>query len=314
MKLILRFLIPLLVMLFIVFPATANQSFQRAPRCHTYPSLLGCSDPVLQRGLETCVSDLGLAGAVQDKSLCVALVDITDLNAPRLAALNGDEMKYAASLPKIALLLGAFEKSARGDLELDAETCNTLTCMIRNSSNSAATEIYKRIGADYLADVLQSPRYRLYDRERNGGLWVGKEYGRGGAWKRDPLHNISHGATALQVARFYYLLETGRLVTPEKSRQMKEMLGRPEIQHKFVKGLAQDRPGSDVYRKSGTWREFHADSAIIERDNRRYIAVALAESPQGGDWLTRLIVGMDDLIFQEASRPVRLSRVHEIAR
>jgi len=223
-------------------------------------------------------------------------------------------MKYAASLPKIALLLGAFEKSARGDLELDAETCNTLTCMIRNSSNSAATEIYNRIGADYLADVLQSPRYRLYDRERNGGLWVGKEYGRGDAWKRDPLHNISHGATALQVARFYYLLETGRLVTPEKSRQMKEMLGRPAIQHKFVKGLAQDRPGSAVYRKSGTWREFHADSAIIERDNRRYIAVALAENSQGGDWLTRLIVAMDDLIFQKASRPVRLSRVHEIAR
>ncbi|MDX1763818.1 MAG: serine hydrolase [bacterium] len=309
-----RALVPLLILLFVVFPATAKQSRQKKPHCHTYPSLLGCSDPVLQQGLESCVADLGLEDAVRDKSLCVALVDITDLNAPRLAALNGDEMKYAASLPKIALLLGAFEKSAQGDLELDEKTCDTLTCMIRNSSNSAATQILNRIGADYLAGLLQSPRYRLYDRERNGGLWVGKEYGRGPAWKRDPLHNISHGATALQVARFYYLLETGRLVSPEKSRQMKEMLGRTAIQHKFVKGLAQAKPGSAIYRKSGTWRQFHADSAIIERDNHRYIAVALAENPQGGDWLTRLIIGMDDLIFQTASGPVRLSRLRETSR
>ena len=33
-------------------------------------------------------------------------VDVTERNAPRLAMLNGDEMMYAASLPKIAILLG----------------------------------------------------------------------------------------------------------------------------------------------------------------------------------------------------------------
>jgi beta-lactamase class A len=57
-------------------------------------------------------------------------------------------------------------------------------------------------------------------------------------------------------------------------------------------------PDSRIYRKSGTWKQFHADSAIIEHDGRRYIAVAIAQSPQGGKWLSELIVAMDGLIFQ----------------
>jgi K(+)-stimulated pyrophosphate-energized sodium pump len=121
-----------------------------------------------------------------------------------------------------------------------------------------------------------------------------------GAWKRDPLHNLSHGATALQVARFYYMLQTGRLVSPERSRQMKFILSNPAIEHKFVKGLKSVHPDSRIYRKSGTWQQYHADSAIVEHDGRRYIAVALAKSRQGGKWLSDLIVAMDDLIFKSA--------------
>ena len=155
-----------------------------------------------------------------------------------------------------------------------------------------------RVGKGYLADLLQSPQYRLYDPDRNGGLWVGKEYSKSGAWRRDPLHNLSHGATVLQVARFYYMLEKGQLVSPESSRQMKTILAHPAINHKFVKGLKTQHPDSRIYRKSGTWGPYHADSAIIEHDGRRYIAVALAKSPQGGRWLCDLIVAMDSLIFE----------------
>ncbi len=263
-----------------------------------FPPLCACSDPVLQEGLESSVGNLGLDEAVQQKCLCIALVDLTDLQAPRMAAVNENEMLYAASLPKIAILLAAFEKEAAGELTLNSADRETLTCMIRNSSNRAATEMMNRIGKEYLADLLQSARYRLYDIDLNGGLWVGKEYGRRPAWKRDPLHNLSHGATALQVARFYYLLETGRLVSPEVSREMKGMMAEPAIHHKFVQGLLSERPGSTIYRKSGTWRDYHADSAIVERAGRRYVAVALAKDNNGGEWLRRLIVAMDDLIFQ----------------
>ncbi|MGD2062920.1 MAG: serine hydrolase [Nitrospirota bacterium] len=271
------------------------------------PSLRNSRDFALQRGLEQAVSRLGLMPAVKRKALTIALVDITDTSRPRLASVNGDEMMYAASLPKIAILLGAFQRIADGSLAFGDEARATLTRMIRNSSNTAATEMLHRVGMAYTAELLQSPRYRLYSRDYNGGLWVGKEYGKGRAWKRDPLHHLSHGATALQVARFYYLLDTGRLVSPQASREMKAILGESAIHHKFVKGLEEARPGARVFRKSGTWRTWHADSAIVERDDRRYIAVALAHDARGGEWLRRLIVALDDLIAEQS--PTQLAHL-----
>jgi len=255
-------------------------------------------DPKLQQGLANCLTSLKLSTAAERKDLSIALVDITDPAAPRHAFINPNEMMYAASLPKIAILLGAFERIEDGQMDLDESTREKLTQMIRNSSNQAATEMLNRIGKEYLAGLLQSPQYRLYDPDRNGGLWVGKEYSKAGAWQRDPLHHLSHGATVLQVARFYYMLEKGQLVSPESSRQMKSILADPAINHKFVKGLRTRYPNSRIYRKSGTWGPYHADSAIIEHDGRRYIAVALAKSPQGGRWLSDLIVAMDSLIFE----------------
>jgi beta-lactamase class A len=255
-------------------------------------------DPGLQARVVQTLERLGLTDAVKRRRLSLVLADITDPRNPRVATVNGDEMLYAASLPKIAILLGAFVKIERGDMALDADTRRTLTDMIRVSSNRAATEMLHRVGERELAGILRSPPYRLYDPTVNGGLWVGKEYGKARAWKRDPLHHLSHGATAMQVARFYYLLETGRLVSPERCTQMKEILSKPGIDHKFVKGLA-DRPGVKIYRKSGSWRRWHADSAIVEADGHRYIIVALAEDPKGGQWMTRMIGPLHDLIVPE---------------
>lgn len=76
------------------------------------------------------------------------------------------------------------------------------------------------------------------------------------------------------------------------------------INHKFLRGLNEGRPGSKLFRKSGSWGNYHADSAIIERNGRKYIAVALANNPMGGQWLSQLIVGLDDIIFD----PENISR------
>jgi beta-lactamase class A len=153
----------------------------------------------------------------------------------------------------------------------------------------------RRVGKKKLIEILRSDDYRLYDPAVNGGLWVGKEYGGSPAYRRDPLHNLSHGATALQAARFYYLMETGRLVGPKLTRVMRSMLGDPEIHHKFVKGL-DGVSGAKIYRKSGTWRQWHADSALVAAGRHKYIVVALAESPKGGRWLANMIGPIHRLI------------------
>jgi beta-lactamase class A len=253
-----------------------------------YPSLWESHDPGLQQQLEASLAKLGLNKAVQSKKLNVALVDITDLEEPRVAAVNGNRMIYAASLPKIAILLGAFVEIENGNMKLDQSTRDSLTKMIRVSSNAEATRMLNKVGKQRVLDILQDDRFELYDKRVNGGLWVGKEYGKSPAFKRDPLHNLSHGATAMQVARFYYLLETNRLVNSKLTKVMKSMLGNPGIKHKFVKGLA-DYPNAHIYRKSGSWSKWHADSAIVEAEGHEYIIVGLAEDRSGGIWLSKIV-------------------------
>ena len=260
------------------------------------PSLRESFDRELQAAVERRLDALGLKPAVARQDLCLALVDITDLHSPRVASVNGDHMMYAASLPKIGILLGAFVEIERGRMRLDADTSASLTRMIRVSSNEDATAMLNRVGRQRVNEILQSNRFRLYDPLVNGGLWIGKPYAEGRAYQRDPLHNISHGATAMQAARFYYLLETGQLVSPRLTTAMKEMLSKPGIEHKFVKGLA-DRDGLKIFRKSGSWRTWHADSAIIESaEGHRYILTALAKDQRAGQWLSEIAANLHELV------------------
>lgn len=252
-----------------------------------YPSLWECQSPELQEKLDQLIKDMKLTRSVQQGRLAIVVVDITDPHKPELAAVNPNKMLYAASLPKIAILLGAFVQIESGQLKPDAALWQDMTDMIRSSSNEAATRVLDKVGREQLLEILQSPRFQLYDPAHNGGLWVGKDYAKAGAYKRDPLYNLSHAATVMQAARFYYLLETNRLVGPELTEKMKEMLSRPALEHKFVKGL-KEVPDAKVYRKSGTWMDYHADSALVEVEDRTFIIVGLAQSKKGSKWLVEL--------------------------
>jgi beta-lactamase class A len=266
-------------------------------------------DPLLQQGLEELVRKQGLWAASERGDLSLALVIVTQPKRPtglvtlperpRLAEINGHEMVYAASLPKIAILLGAAVAIEEGRLALDPVLHKDLNDMIRHSCNECATRVLELVGRQELLNTLQSPEYKFYDQEHDGGLWVGKEYGPGTAYKRDPLSGLSHGATAFQAARFYYKLHTGTLVSPAQSKMMLETLARPGISHKFVKGLeAYDK--LEIYRKSGTWKTFHADSALVRFDGHAYIMVALAHNPQGSRWLEQLAGPLHELAISHS--------------
>jgi beta-lactamase class A len=192
----------------------------------SYPLLRERFDPDFQKALETALKNEfrgEYKQAAENKKAAFVVVDITDLKNPKVAGVNPDAMLYAASLPKIAILLGAFVQIERGEMTLNEETRAALTRMIRNSSNKDATVILNRVGFKNLAEILQSEKYLLYDPQHNGGLWVGRDYSGGPRWKGDPLHNISHGATAMQAARFYYLAETGRLVSKQYFAELSKL-------------------------------------------------------------------------------------------
>jgi len=221
------------------------------------------------------------ARLISQKKLAVGLVDMRNEDEVKLANVNGNHMMYAASLPKIAILLAAVDALEKKELAETTEVLQDMKIMISHSSNQAATRMIDRLGYDKIESVLTDPKYRLYDRNFGGGLWVGKKYASKSARYPDPILGLSHAATAIQVCRFYYLLEMRQLVSPERSQQMLDIMKDPALHHKFVNTLDVVAPQADVYRKSGSWRTFHADSALVEGPDRHYILVALIDDAEG---------------------------------
>jgi beta-lactamase class A len=267
------------------------------PTPEPVPFPLDFETPALERDLESALRAQGWGDLMQAGDLAVALVDLSGGNV-RYAGVNDDRMIYAASLPKIAILLGAFDALDRGTMQWTPELRGQLTDMIRVSSNSAATAVLDKVGFESIARSVQESPHAFYE-PGVGGLWVGKAYGRNDYWQRDPVANTSHGATARQAARFFVLLEKGMLVSPGASARMKDILGNPGIKHKFVRGLA-SHDEATVYRKSGTWRDFHADAALVEDGDRKWVAVGLTRHPEGSRVLEELIVVLDDLVHEAA--------------
>ncbi len=246
-------------------------------------------------------SQPGWKRLISQRRLAVALVDLRG-DTPRFASINGGTMMYAASLPKIAILLAAYQSFEDGSLKETPEIHEDLGDMIRSSSNKAATRVMDKVGMKKIEAVLRDPRYGLYDEERGGGLWVGKRYASKGPRRGDPMFNLSHGATADQVARFYYLLATGRLVSPERSQQMLSDLSKPALNHKFVAALRSRSPKARLFRKSGTWRDWHADSVLVRGQRwRNYILVALVQSENGEDIVNAMVPLVEKIIEPDNS-------------
>jgi beta-lactamase class A len=234
--------------------------------------------------------DRRFAKLIGDKNLCLGLVDLHDPANPRYAGINGDHMLYAASMPKIAVLLAAQEGIENGYIDETPAVVSDMNRMIRYSDNAATTRVIDLLGYDYIEQVLRSPKYGLYDEGQGGGLWVGKRYARSGDTNREPLKNLSHAATAFQACRFYYNLVYGRLVSRERSVKILEIMTDPGIHHKFVHTLDKLAPNAKLYRKSGSWKVWHADSVLIWDTDRKYILVAIVKS-SNGEQIVRDLVG-----------------------
>jgi beta-lactamase class A len=228
--------------------------------------------------------------------MAIGLVDLSG-EIPRFARVNGDKMMYAASLPKIAILLGAYASFEDGSLEETTAVHKDLGDMIRVSSNAAATRLIDQIGMKKIQSVLKDPQYGFYEEKRGGGLWLGKRYARTGPRVGDPVNNISHGATATQVCRFFYLLSTGRLISPERSEMMLADLADPKLHHKFVSQLDERAPKAKMFRKSGTWQQWHSDAIMVRGTRwRDYILVGLIESENGESIIRQVLTAVEELI------------------
>lgn len=237
---------------------------------------------------------------IDQKKMAVGLVDLRDPVNPKYARVNGNVMMYAASLPKIAVLLAAEDAIEKGELEETDEVNKDIRLMISKSDNAAATRMIDRVGYEKIEKVLKDPIYDLYDEDYGGGLWVGKRYAKYGERYPEPLKGLSHAATVSQVCRYYYMLAYGKLVSFERSKIMLSMMVDPGLHHKFVNSLDKVAPRAKLYRKSGSWKNFHSDSVLVwgPDGKRRFILVALIEDPDGEKICRDLVMEIEEVLME----------------
>lgn len=232
----------------------------------------------------------------RQKRLSIGVIDMNNTDYVQYAGINSEEMMYAASLPKIAVLLASMDAIECGDLKATPSVKNDMKLMISKSNNQATTRMIDRVGFKRISDVLTDSKYKFYDYEK-GGLWVGKRYAAAGKRVPDPLKGLSHAASVKQVCRFYFQLATGNLVNRERSKEMLDIMENPALHHKFVNTLDRIAPDARLFRKSGSWRNYHSDSVLVwGEDGRKYILVALVDDPNGEQIIRNLVVPVEKVI------------------
>src|SRR6185295_3229704 len=198
------------------------------------------TDSGLQAKLEKIDTDLR---ARFDMTTQQVAVGVLDLNTLRLAMIHPDRGEYAASVPKVGILLAYFQLHPEAATNLNAESRHELGLMAKASNNEMAAKFSRELGLKQIQAVLNA--YHFYDTNHGGGIWIGKHYGKGDERYGDPVGNNSHAATVRQLLRYFLMLEQGKLVSPAASKTMRAIFESPDIPHddiKFVKGLA----GRDV--------------------------------------------------------------------
>jgi beta-lactamase class A len=167
--------------------------------------------------------------------------------------------------------------------------------MIRKSSNPAASYLIDLIGLKRIGDVLQW--YYFYVPENGGGIWLGARYPPGGERNPEPVKGLYHGASVMQLCRFYYMLANGEIISPERSRQMLEILSRPGLHDKFVSVLEKQVSPDRLFRKSGDWDVSFSDSVLVCDDGwRKYILAAMIEDKNGERILRDLVPVIEGLL------------------
>lgn len=254
-------------------------------------------DPRLQHELKRIDAGLRRKFGMTAEQTALGLLDLRTL---RLAMIHPDRIEYAASIPKIGILLAWFHKNTLA--ALTPEVRRQLGLMIKASDNQAAARFSRELGLREIQRILDE--HGFYDQARGGGIWVGKHYGQDGERHGDPVADHSHAATVRQLLRFFLLLEQGALVSEQASRAMREIFLSPDIPHdniKFVKGLA----GQDVtiLRKWGSWQDWRHDTAIVEGAGQHYILVALTHHPKGDEYLEELARAVHETLVRPRPAP-----------
>lgn len=218
--------------------------------------------------------------------LAITLVDLKDSSLPQWASFRGDVQIYPASVIKAFYLQAAHQWMEDGKLKDTEELRRAMKDMIVDSLNEATGLV-----VDSLTDTTSGPELpadqleKWYDKRNavnryftslgyrninvNRKPWCEGPYGR--EKQSVNLHKPNHRnwLTTEATARLMTEIATGRAVTPERSRQMMELLKRDpfnpksETQSREYTGAGLPA-GSKLWSKAGWTSETRHDAAYVE--------------------------------------------------
>jgi beta-lactamase class A len=244
--------------------------------------LWGEPDAELQSQVDALLAQRApFAKALAAEQLSLVLVDLTDPRRLAAAAVRPDWETFPASLGKIAILLGVVNKAHDEHRPDELLTLRpSMDRMIKASSNEDASALFSWAG--HASIVAAVARHKLYD-EKAGGLW----WTPSAPWPKSPKGQLRIAATARQVARYFLMMEQGKLVTPEDSRLIKSVFHNAGLAL-FSKGIQKRFGDTEYYGKPGILGKEIAEGMLIEAPGARYIVAIVMKG-----------LDKDDPAFQE---------------
>lgn len=256
-----------------------------------YPRIQGIVDRAVSQTLKQFA-----AKKLEPNELAVTLVDLRDPAKPGQGSHRGNEQIYPASVIKLFYLVAAHRWLEDGKLADTEELRRAMRDMIVDSYNEATGYI-----VDLLTETTSGPELSpadmevWYDKRNavnryftslgfqninvNRKPWCEGPYGR--EKQSVNLHKPNHRnwLTTDATARLLTAIATGRSVTPERSRQMMDLLMRDpfnpkaESQSREYTGKALPE-GAKLWSKAGWTSETRHDAAYVELpDGNRFVLV-----------------------------------------
>src|SRR5437762_3553851 len=110
-------------------------------------------DPALQAKLEAIDAAVREPLGMKSEDAAAGLLDLVHL---KLAMIHPDREEYAASVPKVGILLAYFATHADAATALDPTTRHELGLMVKVSNNEMASKFSHEIGLKKIQEVLDS--------------------------------------------------------------------------------------------------------------------------------------------------------------
>jgi beta-lactamase class A len=284
---------PLLSVLLLTVPLVQSALSQAnsSPAIRPEPRMQEIVNVAVQRTLEQFAEKKLMANEI-----AVTLVDLRDTKNPARGSYRGGEQVYPASVIKLFYLVAAHRWLEDGKLKDSEELRRAMRDMIVDSYNEATGYI-----VDLLTDTTSGPELspdeiEVWYEKRNAvnryfaalgyqninvnrKPWCEGPYGR--EKQSFNLHKPNHRnwLTTDATARLLTEIVTDRSVSPERSRQMMELLKRDpfnpkaETQSREYTGKALPA-GAKLWSKAGWTSETRHDAAYVELpDGHRFVLV-----------------------------------------